>query len=311
MVKYISAVLRFHGILSCCIHRSVFNIGLFLTTNAVIGIHRVIFVMEIRTSSIDECNFRICTAVSVFWLNSMRYCGFCTFFCAVLRLSDPLYAPLLFGEPYDEKKYTKVIQACALTDDINRFPNGDLAFVGEYGVVLSGGQRARVNLARAVYADADVYLLDDPLSAVDSKVGDHIFSQCICDLLYDKIKVLVTYSEKHMKEADQILVLHSGSVLGKGTFSELRKSGKIIDTIIDPSISVKKKTSTQNELDHLRFIAIEDSFNEHLEVSEEDKATGKISSLLYWDYFRAGMHPVCMALLFLLFLVTQGKSIIP
>ena len=95
MVKYISAVLRFHGILSCCIHRSVFNIGLFLTTYAVIGIHRVIFVMEIRTSSIDECNFRICTAVSVFWLNSMRYCGFCTFFCAVLRLSDPLYAPLL------------------------------------------------------------------------------------------------------------------------------------------------------------------------------------------------------------------------
>ena len=70
-------------------------IGLFLTTYAVIGIHRVIFVMEIRTSSIDECNFRICTAVSVFWLNSMRYCGFCTFFCAVLRLSDPLYAPLL------------------------------------------------------------------------------------------------------------------------------------------------------------------------------------------------------------------------
>ena len=96
MVKYISAVLRFHGILSCCIHRSVFNIGLFLTTYAVIGIHRVIFVMEIRTSSIDECNFRICTAVSVFWLNSMRYCGFCTFFCAVLRLSDPLYAPLYF-----------------------------------------------------------------------------------------------------------------------------------------------------------------------------------------------------------------------
>ena len=97
MVKYISAVLRFHGILSCCIHQTVFNIGLFLTTYAVIGIHRVIFVMEIWTSSIDECNFRICTAVSVFWLNSMRYCGFCTFFCAVLRLSDPLYAPLLLS----------------------------------------------------------------------------------------------------------------------------------------------------------------------------------------------------------------------
>ena len=76
------------------IERKINFAGLFLTTYAIIGIHRVIFVMEIRTSSIDECNFRICTAVSVFWLNSMRYCGFCTFFCAVLRLSDPLYAPL-------------------------------------------------------------------------------------------------------------------------------------------------------------------------------------------------------------------------
>ena len=76
------------------IERKINFAGLFLTTYAVIGIHRVIFVMEIRTSSIDECNFRICTAVSVFWLNSMRYCGFCTFFCAVLRLSDPLYTPL-------------------------------------------------------------------------------------------------------------------------------------------------------------------------------------------------------------------------
>ena len=188
---------------------------------------------------------------------------------------------VLFGEPYDETKYAKVIQACALIEDINRFPNGDLVFIGEHGVVLSGGQRARVNLARAVYADADVYLLDDPLSAVDSKVGDHIFSQCICDLLHDKIKVLVTYSEKYMKEADQIVVLHSGSVLGKGTFSELRNSGKILDTIIDPSISMKKNTSTQDELAHLRFKAIEDSFNEHLEVSEGDKATGKISSLLF------------------------------
>ena len=217
----------------------------------------------------------------------------------------------MFGEPYDETKYAKVIQACALIEDINRFPNGDLVFVGEHGVVLSGGQRARVNLARAVYADADVYLLDDPLSAVDSKVGDHIFSQCICALLHDKIKVLVTYSEKYMKEAKQIVVLHSGSVLGKGTFSELRKSGKILDTIIDPSISMKKNTSTQDELAHLRFKAIEDSFNEHLEVSEEDKATGKISSLLFWDYFRAGMHPVGMAVLFLLFLITQGRPIIP
>ena len=78
---------------------------------------------------------------------------------------------VLFGEPYEEKKYAEVLEACALIEDINRFANGDQTFVGEQGIVLSGGQRARVNLARAVYADADIYLLDDPLSAVDVKVG--------------------------------------------------------------------------------------------------------------------------------------------
>ena len=96
---------------------------------------------------------------------------------------------ILFGEPYDKQKYAEVIDACALREDVRRFPNGDLTFVGEQGVTLSGGQRARVSLARAVYADADVYLLDDPLSAVDAK---HIFNQCICKLLRNKITILVS-----------------------------------------------------------------------------------------------------------------------
>ena len=101
--------------------------------------------------------------------------------------SGTLRENVLFGEPYDEKKYAEVIDACALKEDINRFSNGDLSFVGEHGVAMSGGQRARLNLARAVYADADVYLLDDPLSAVDAKVSEHIFNQCVCKLLKDKI----------------------------------------------------------------------------------------------------------------------------
>jgi len=86
---------------------------------------------------------------------------------------------VLFGEPYEESKYARIIEACALADDIQQFPEGNKAVVGERGVALSGGQRARVSLARAAYADADLYLLDDPLSALDSKVGLHIFTKCI------------------------------------------------------------------------------------------------------------------------------------
>ena len=141
----------------------------------------------------------------------------------------------MFGKPFDETKYNRVIQACMLTNDIGRFPNGDLVFVGEHGVVLSGGQKARVNLARAVYANADLYLLDDPLSAVDSKVGDHIFFECICNLLKNKTRVLVTYTERYLRMVDQVVVLNNGSVSGKGTYSELKERGVIIDSIIDAS----------------------------------------------------------------------------
>ena len=218
---------------------------------------------------------------------------------------------VLFGEPYDKKKYADIIEACALTEDINRFSNGDLSMVGERGVVLSGGQRARVNLARAVYADTDVYLLDDPLSAVDAAVSEHIFDQCICKLLQEKIKILVTYAEKHMKAADQVVVLHKGSVLGKGSFDEL-EDRNLLHTIIDasqPSIKEKKtlRTGDENVKIHSFFEPFNGGSAEHLEIVEEEKATGKISSALYWEYFRAGAHPVALILLVVLFLASQGE----
>ena len=87
------------------------------------------------------------------------------------------------------------------------FDNGDLTLVGERGVTLSGGQKARVNLARAVYRDADIYLLDDPLSAVDAAVARHLFDKCIRGLLGDRVVVLVTHQLPFALEADKILAL--------------------------------------------------------------------------------------------------------
>ena len=226
--------------------------------------------------------------------------------------SGTLRENVLFGEPYDGKRYSDVIEACALIEDINRFSNGDLSMVGERGVVLSGGQRSRVNLARAVYADADVYLLDDPLSAVDAEVGEHIFDQCICKLLREKIKILVTYAEKHMKAADQVMVLHKGSMLGKGSFDELQDDRNFIHTIIDETHPCNKgrkhpTTADDNTKLHSLFEPFSSGTDEHLETAEEEKATGKISSALYWDYFRAGAQPVAIILLVVLFLSTQGE----
>lgn len=90
---------------------------------------------------------------------------------------------ILFSEEYDEKRYTEVIKAAGLERDFELFEFGDKTIVGERGISLSGGQKARVSLARAVYKKADIYLLDDPLSAVDTLVGKHIFEECIVNFL--------------------------------------------------------------------------------------------------------------------------------
>ncbi|XP_042073998.1 ATP-binding cassette sub-family C member 2-like, partial [Haplochromis burtoni] len=96
---------------------------------------------------------------------------------------------ILFGSPHEEENFKKVIQACALAPDLELLPGGDLTEIGEKGINLSGGQKQRVSLARAVYSQADIYLLDDPLSAVDSHVGKHLFENVIGPngLLKDKV----------------------------------------------------------------------------------------------------------------------------
>uniref|UniRef100_A0A8C8HTG5 Multidrug resistance-associated protein 4 n=1 Tax=Oncorhynchus tshawytscha TaxID=74940 RepID=A0A8C8HTG5_ONCTS len=132
---------------------------------------------------------------------------------------------ILFGKELHPQKYEKVLRACALQRDMELLPDGDLTVIGDRGATLSGGQKARVNLARAVYQDADIYLLDDPLSAVDAEVGRHLFEQCICGILKNKPRILVTHQLQYLQAANQILVLKEGHVVGRGTYSELQHSG--------------------------------------------------------------------------------------
>ena len=132
---------------------------------------------------------------------------------------------ILFGQAMDPLRYNMVLDACDLVRDIQNFPDGDLTMIGERGVLLSGGQRARVDLARAVYADADVYLLDDPLSAVDAKVGKHIFLRCICGLLAHKTRIVVTHREEFLRNAKHIVIMKEGSVIREGSYTGLLKAG--------------------------------------------------------------------------------------
>lgn len=120
---------------------------------------------------------------------------------------------ILFGLDYDREKYRKTVKVCALEPDFDQFPQRDQTIVGERGVSLSGGQRARINLARAVYKEADIYLMDDPLSAVDTHVGKHLFEECILKHLHGKTRILVTHQLQYLKKADHIIVLNDVSVM--------------------------------------------------------------------------------------------------
>ncbi|XP_054612884.1 ATP-binding cassette sub-family C member 3 isoform X2 [Dunckerocampus dactyliophorus] len=132
---------------------------------------------------------------------------------------------ILFGRPYNEQKYRCVLEACALTPDLEVLPGGDMTEIGEKGINLSGGQRQRVSLARALYSDADVYLLDDPLSAVDSHVSKHIFDNLIGPegALKGKTRILVTHGISYLSQVDNILVMVDGRVSEMGSHQELLK----------------------------------------------------------------------------------------
>lgn len=128
---------------------------------------------------------------------------------------------IVFIETFNEARYNQVIQVCALERDLTLFPLGDMTIVGEKGVSLSGGQKARVNLARAIYKKADIYLLDDPLSAVDTHVGKYLFKECIEGFLGDKIRILVTHQLQYLTSVRNLVLLNKGKVDAQGTYEDL------------------------------------------------------------------------------------------
>ncbi|NXY69746.1 MRP2 protein, partial [Glareola pratincola] len=130
---------------------------------------------------------------------------------------------ILFGSELDETRYQQVIKACALLPDLELLPAGDQTEIGEKGINLSGGQKQRVSLARAVYSNADIYVLDDPLSAVDAHVGKYLFEHVLGPkgLLQKKTRILVTHSISFLPQVDNIVVLVAGAVSEHGSYSTL------------------------------------------------------------------------------------------
>uniref|UniRef100_A0A669QTK6 ATP binding cassette subfamily C member 1 n=1 Tax=Phasianus colchicus TaxID=9054 RepID=A0A669QTK6_PHACC len=158
---------------------------------------------------------------------------------------------ILFGTDLNRSYYELVLESCALLPDLEQLPNGDQTEIGERGVNISGGQKQRVSLARAVYSNADLYLLDDPLSAVDVHVGKHLFEKLIgpSGLLKSKTRVLVTHNLTLLPHADLIIVMEEGKISEMGSYQELiSKRAKFVELIQVFSVENRSEKTTPNEV---------------------------------------------------------------
>ncbi|RCK65365.1 Metal resistance protein YCF1 [Candida viswanathii] len=195
---------------------------------------------------------------------------------------------ILFGHKYDAHFYDLVLKACALTVDLSILPKGDRTEVGEKGISLSGGQKARLSLARAVYARADVYLLDDPLSAVDEHVSTHLTDHVLGPngLLKSKCRILATNNIKVLSIADSLNLVSDGRLVEQGTYDDIMKqdSSKILR--IGRVVSLRR--ASEVSFDHEERVgdvpAEEDA---DTKARKEHLEQGKVKWEIYLEYAKA------------------------
>lgn len=217
---------------------------------------------------------------------------------------------ILFGKQYEESWYEKVIDACALNPDLEILPNGDETEIGERGITVSGGQKQRLNIARAIYFNADLVLLDDPLSAVDAHVGRHIMDKAICGLLKDRCRILATHQLHVLNRCDRIIVMDEGRIHAVDTFENLLRDNELFKRLMS--------TSRQENLEEEETEAVDEVSEERADeqkapkktstakpavalMQEEEKATSSVGWNVWKAYIRAsGSYFNAVAILILL-----------
>ncbi|XP_062560530.1 ATP-binding cassette sub-family C member 4-like [Armigeres subalbatus] len=245
---------------------------------------------------------------------------------------------ILFGQPMEKDRYDAVVKACALIRDFEQLPHGDKTIIGERGAALSGGQKARISLARAVYRRADIFLMDDPLSAVDAHVGRHLFDTCIGPRgRLGKLKttrILITHQVHFLKEADWVVVMNEGKITMQGTPYDLSQNGIDFVELLekfeeeagdgDSSIMTSDRRSRRGSRESSRsFVSSHQSIDDLTEDEQHEKgekeksrtpepdqnmeqsSKGTVQGSVLLNYIRCGANPVIIIILFFLFLGTQ------
>ncbi|XP_072380947.1 ATP-binding cassette subfamily C member 4-like [Diabrotica undecimpunctata] len=210
---------------------------------------------------------------------------------------------ILFGEEYNASKYKQVIFACALEYDFQILEKGDETILTDRGMNLSKGQQARINLARAVYKESDIYLIDDALTALDSRVQEHIFKYCIQELLKDKCVVFVTHNPKHIQLADKVVILKDGEIKFSG--DQLNISTELLEGLKTLSVNEPEATIDEEKVNEkTKLIEEKTKAIRRKQVYHEEKKSGNIDFKLYFQYIKMGGY-----ILSTLLVITFGVEI--
>ena len=222
---------------------------------------------------------------------------------------------ILFYLPFDSERYYKILDICELNPDLESLIGGDMTEIGEKGINLSGGQRARINIARALYSNKDIYIFDDPISALDANVGKNIVKNCIVNYLEDKTRILITHALQHVYYADKIYYMRKGKIVWEGDYKSLLKQEFFaeLQQKVNRNIKRRKTILNQKQLESLKEVK---SFNEFKEsglikrlIREERKEVGIIKSKVFLMFFSyIGGFTTCF-LLFIVLFIWQGLKI--
>lgn len=209
---------------------------------------------------------------------------------------------ILFGERFDAVKYQRVLHACSLEPDLEQFPAGDATEIGQKGINLSGGQKARLSLARCCYVDADLVILDSPLAAVDAIVQKHIIRHCLLGLLRHKTVIMVSHNESLINSSAVTYKIHIAG--GRVTTERAAESAR--SSYLDEYLTCDDPTTNSDNHDHESLNSLSDHRNTTQSLVEsESRSLGKVSNHVMLQYFKAlGGVPVAILMVIML-LATQ------
>jgi len=193
---------------------------------------------------------------------------------------------ILFFKEYEEEKYEKVLEKCQLKYDLDILEGGDNTEIGEKGVNLSGGQKVRVSLARAVYSNPDIYLLDDPISALDANIGKKIMNDLIINYLKNKTRIIVTHALQYLQYMDRIIYMKNGRIEWSGSFQEILNQEFFISMKKLSKLNESKKESEKKERQKNEDNKIKTSSGREIVkiIKEEDQEIGSVKISVYMNY---------------------------